>query len=404
MATTTTKVILPSLKDVKVVHFDDKSNVYAPYFDWQQPVVANDTVNRVSDPDWRTKVATLQNATNPYSRKGSNFVSPRISGSMKWISVSEPTRPWLTIARFYGQSAPIVYPESDSVLADMALKKLKRKLNGRVGDFQASVPAAELRELKTTVEQVMSMSMELFKGLIRIKRTKGASAFKAASHAWLAFGFGVSPLVNDTKEILKSIQKYMERKDQILKLSAQAGRDWVSTRTVYPYDSTATQCRYGLTYVEEHSLSYRYTCGFDLNIRSANDYTLVDHLHFEIGALAPIFWELTPWSWVLDYFGTVGAFLDDEFSSDPSKFLWGCLNRRYTYKALVIPSLSGFSPKQIYTRDEYQEGSIEYFSFDRSTLTTLPSLALRWKTPAEMRKFGLNKLTNLAAVLLQRKL
>jgi hypothetical protein len=136
-------------------------------------------------------------------------------------------------------------------------------------------------------------------------------------------------------------------------------------------------------------------------LKSANDYGAVDHFGLNLPDLVPAAWELVPWSWVVDYFTTVGAYLDDVFSSDPSACRYVCQNR--LYRVEVNTDVWWARDNGVKYPDQSEGRSyVELFEFDRTMLSNLPSRSLRFKTLDEIGLNGVNKLLNLVAVLGQR--
>lgn len=125
----------------------------------------------------------------------------------------------------------------------------------------------------------------------------------------------------------------------------------------------------------------------------------------DLPSLIPAFWELVPYSWVVDYFTTVGSFLDDTFVADQGKCIYVVECKKYTVKAMStfvhVPNNSNCNIVSGYC----EPAMAEWYSFRRTPLSKFPDRKLRFKTMAEIGGLGaFNKVLNLAAVLAGRKL
>jgi hypothetical protein len=112
------------------------------------------------------------------------------------------------------------------------------------------------------------------------------------------------------------------------------------------------------------------------------------------------------YSWVWDYFTTVGAFLDDVFTSDPSKCIYCVKSELYT--AEVVGTVRATANRAYPATTKYWEDYVDdavftgkYFNFQRTPLAKLPNRALRFKTVDEIGFNAVNKVLNLASVLIQ---
>jgi hypothetical protein len=313
------------------------------------------------------------------------------NGVLSWGQITVP-----------GQVPP-TYPSTDTALQELALTRLKRKLKKRVGGADALVPVAESRELRGLIRGMTSMTTTLLETLIDIKRTKGRSALKYASQAWLTYGFGIRPLVDDTKAVAEAIGNYFDRKDTSIRDSASAKKTWLSHYKTGPYTGINGASIYHAATLH-HTLSYRWYCGGVADIQTANDYTLAKHLGFTGSELIPTFWELVPYSWVVDYFTTIGSYLEDVFSVLPGSMFYSGYTRRYEVKASILNYW--IKDNQYWDIDPRNgTGEFERFEFQRVPLGgALPTIGLRFKSADEVGIFGVTKLLNLASVLIQRKL
>lgn len=303
----------------------------------------------------------------------------------------------------YGQYRPYVDPTSlldanvqDAALRDLALKRLKQKLSNRSNQVNLLIPTVELREMRGTLRALALSATDLIRALIEIKRSKGASAFQFASHAWLNWSFAIQPTLNDIQEISQSIDSFLNAKGEKFTDYGASKKSWMTSRR------DVTPCNFGTTgsqfYQLQHNLSYRYTCGYHPKVRSANNYGYGAHFGLEFGAMIPAFWELTPFSWLMDYFGTMGDYLEDVFVSDSVNTIYVNLGRKYEVSGQIFLNYVS-TPITTQLSVDGRPGAFKMTQFDRSILSQLPTRSLRLKSVDEIGKSAVNKLLNLSSIL-----
>jgi hypothetical protein len=362
--------------------------------------------NRVtlSDPDWKVKVALMQDATNAYTASYFHVV-PSFSRGVTSTVVSSPSNYHIESSDSYrGVNGWLQVNSADDVsLRELALKRLKQRLESNIGSFNVIVPAAELYEMRGLIRQLAYLSTGLVRKLIYIKKTRGLAAFKYASEAWLTYSFGIRPLLSDVSKLSEAIAAYLERSRVVVRVRGSAVKRWTTSTSwtnTGAYNSTFTG-----VYSAHHLLRYRYTCGVDVNLLSGNNYGVDEHF-FGSGLgqnLPSVGWELLPFSWIVDYFTNVGEYFSDTFVLPPgsTKYLsltktyqmWGQTTGKYTATAPTIVTVSRHSP-----------GIIKYNLIQRSKLASIPHASLRFKTADETGINAVNRLLNLSSLLfLMRK-
>ena len=359
---------------------------------WWSPGLSN-VKTYTRNPNWKVKVAKNLDASNPYSVCGTKMLAARYVGT-----VTGGNR----ISFIHGSDLAqhMVDDTADSALMDIALARLKNRLNGNIGHASLLPPLAESREIHGLVRQINGWALQMVKDLATIKRTRGKSAFKHAGQVWLFFGFGVNPLIADIAKAAQSIEDYKSRQDRSVSVHGSASKDWLSHTRTSGGDYNVIGVTGGVAAQASHQLSYRYKGAVDLKIGTASDYSMARHLGLSIGQLPSALWELTPYSWCLDYFTTIGPWLDDVFFTLPGslKYLVRC--QRYQMSAthsIVLTPANGYSVSY-----GGNTGFIEYYSFSRTPLTTLPTRQLRIRSFDEVAQYGMTKVLNLASVLAGR--
>lgn len=355
--------------------------------------------------DWRQKVARKQDATTAYYVRKINFLP---MSSYAEVNIWNPLYGGIPEGAWEFQrnmdSLPTVTQGlEDSALADLANSRLKRKLNNRTQSFDLIVPLAEIGDLRRTIVGAANLTSNTVMALKNVKRGNLKKAWQQASDIWLTYSFGVSPMLRDIRDIGQSISSYLTRYDSIDRLTGSASRDWVSSKKYGPLTAISGLNRWSF-WEFKHTLSYKYICGHRFTLGSANDYSIFDHLGISPARLVPSAWEATAFSWVLDYFGTIGDFLDDTFSTKNGQSVYVVRNRRYTIEGVGKTYYVKSGSKNV---TQFHErcipGFFNMYEFQRTSLAALPSRVLRFRTLDEMGFSGVTKLLNLTSVLAKAK-
>lgn len=358
-------------------------------------------IDRNGDKDWRVKLAKGVGVTNSYSRKEYRYIKPlhaQAYGHTKTATLDRSCK--CLIRRAPGTQDMFVGEKTE--VREAALNKLKRKLQSHYGDMNLMTPLAELKDLRGTLLNTARFTSDFMRKLLSLRRRTRKSSYRYAGDLWLNFNFGVLPLIGDTAKAAASIQDYLDRSDHTFRIVGQEDTDWVSSNNELGYTGLQT-ATLNTNIAMKHTLSYKYVGGFSTTVRSANDYGVLRHLGFTFENIIPTAWELVPYSWVMDYFTTAGAYFSDTFVLPPGNLKYLVLNRRYTCKGVLKPL---FVPSQtsgnFVDSTTYQDGGFEYFEFSRVPLSTLPRQTLRFKTVDEMGLNAVKKLLNLTSLLPRR--
>jgi len=350
-----------------------------------------------SNKSWRTQVAEGVDASTNYSRTLYSVKPTR------YTCYSESTA-----YRSDGNGVicgdPLILIANDNDLVDQATSRLKNKLNGYIGNAQLAAPLAEAREIFRLVRQINSLGLDTVKALLAMKKTRGKSIVKAASDAWLGFGFGVNPMLNDIAKGANAILDYSTRNDNRVRITATATREYLSgsrpTSTNWStYEQIAYNLGIGMHSLAKHMQGVHYVAGIDLQMRTAASYSVRDHLGLKVGALPGTLWELTPFSWVVDYAATVGPWLDDMFYTLPGTVKYVVMTKKYQSRTDHMYFGVGNSPTFKWRLNCPKASHANYVQFSRQKLAALPTRQLRIKSADEVAKFGLTKLLNLGSVL-----
>lgn len=357
-------------------------------------VVGYNTQSVVKLPNWKQVVARGGNATNSYSREVTTIKPTR-------YSVKSENSTYVSTGSGSDDAGSLINQREWDTLRDQALARLKNKLNGHIGKAQLAAPLAESREIHSLVRQINGLTQEMLKAALAIKKTRGKSAAKFFGDVWLGYGFGVRPLISDLGNAAKAILEYQLREDHRVRVVGTASREYTSGQVILPVYQVCSGTKMGWHKNATHRQGVQIVAGIDLDIRSSASYGMSDQLGFSLGAVPGVLWELTPFSWVVDYAFTVGPWLDDMFYTVPGTVKYVSRSEKYQMETYGTPYAKfdpGWSGAFFGT-----QSVLRYVSFTRASLATLPTRSLRIKTADEVANYGLTKILNLASVLAQRK-
>lgn len=371
--------------------------------------VANCTTIRNSNPNYRAQISKQIDAGTIYQRDSMKYSLANIGCSANWTYLTYPIEYRSVGGTSFGNLSLTFAPQDDSVLADIALKRLKGRLASDLKSYKALCPVAELGEMRGLIRSAAQLTTVAVKTLLDIKSLKSPkTAFKYAADAWLTFNFGFAPTSRDIVSLASSIDAYVNRKDHKVTVHGAANRQWVSSSVIGPWQPEPVMGNFQqLTNRAqfEHSLSYRFKAVYGVQFNAANNYAILEQLGFTLEDLPSAIWQFAAFSWVADYFGTIGSYLSDAFTSPPGNTIYVSKSRLYKCKYTGnltwsrTNSMNGVYPVIFGSSAGSPTG--DYWSYRRDPLATLPHLALRFKTQDEVGQYAVTKLLNLASLLVK---
>lgn len=361
-------------------------------------VVADLIQVRNANINWRVQVAKGLEAGTPYRKMGVQDFRLELA-KVRAENKSLQYRSEAVVRRLGG----ITLSPNDTALKDLALTRLKKKLRNNAAIANAAVPLGELRDFRKTIRGIAEASAGVLQTLRSIRKGNfgAATRYRQASKAWLTYSFGVSPMLKDAEDIAKALAEYQHGRDRFVKLVGKAEKTWMSTATGY-VGPGAYGADVHKAYALKHSLSYLYTAGFQINVKSANPYGVLEQLSLtDPGMLPVVAWELTAFSWVADYFANIGDFIEDRFVAPAGTARYISLNRKYTVE---VTGVNFFKPVSGFSILEQRPGMVryKYFDFERTIPSSLPHIGLNFKTSDQITSHAISKLLNLTAILGRR--
>lgn len=145
----------------------------------------------------------------------------------------------------------------------------------------------------------------------------------SAPGLWLEYSFGWVPLMMDVEDALDALDS-LSQKEITVKVSKGAQGAKLISHT-YPVSAGIPGCtrlkQRGSERIREHTL-VRYRG--DVISRAATTYAEKGaRWGFTPSEFLPTAWELLPWSFLVDYFASIGDYLDSAFS-DRTSLAWTC--------------------------------------------------------------------------------
>lgn len=367
-----------------------------------------------SQPNWRELIARGQDATNNYSvsrlhidERGTLVAAAtgKVLSSGQTLKTDGYLNPtWIVNTSF----------SYDSDLEDRSISKLKRRLRQEVGDFNLLVPLAELKDLRHTLKGIHQtfegFGTNWLRRLNKLQFGHGGSLKKHTQRdfehwfydSWLNYSFGLAPMVSDFNSIVDAIRAHVKQNRKRV-ITGSASKSWKeSGSSTDNSEIRGVSVTNALTH--DCTMGYRHIAGVTHNYgNSSIDDLLYRHFHLgDINSIVPALYELTPWSWLLDYFTTTGRWLDDITWQFPGTVNYVLRNvkvhKDFTCRPHVTAQLDPYT-KWVLNYADYNNGRARWYHFERTKLADLPTVALRLKTPGEIADHWFTKSLNLLSII-----
>lgn len=227
-----------------------------------------------SEVSWRgVNGRMVTTVTNRHTPKGVGAVDERISGLM--AQYTRVTPPWLT-------------------LEERCQEKLYDQLRG---NSQLVVDLAEGGQTLSMVRSALNVRRymaEFARNMIRSPR----DSLKTLSSKWLEYRYGWTPLAYSLYEAAENLRKKVQDEELLVKARAS------QTRSV---TGTLTTGTYGTQSYKQHSLTEKSSCRQEIGYRFRPPPPALQQIA-NWTSLNPLMiaWELTPLSFVADWFVNVG--------------------------------------------------------------------------------------------------
>jgi len=381
-------------------------------------IIATEVIQGATMKDWRAAVVEHRDATLPYYR--TRYQDVRQGWVRNSTQVSIPGRLPSTFVATVPLASPPPEPTTGSgplqSCDNIALSILKRKMQDDYQQFRMALPLAEINEARRLHVDVSKSLHNTLSSMNRLYLSLGGNKAKLlqktvdkvslhAADLWLAWGFGVSPTLADIRDLSKSLDDYFRKEASFIEhYTASYGTTWfddsagLNNTTLYTAaDSTG--------YYRKNERTYRgsvqYKCGLVRRIANTSDYSLAMHLGWSPGEIVSGLWEATAFSWVADYIGTMGEFLEDNFSVPPGNTTYVSKTVRSSVKCVLKTALTTPSPSSGWkVLSAHNDSSMYRVKFLRRTkLTSIPKRALAFRSSDDILYHWQNKLANILSVV-----
>jgi len=245
--------------------------------------------------------------------------------------------------------------------------KLKRKINQKLKNQTVHIGNI-IAERKQTLDLIQS-SVKRILELIKLKKNifKAAASYarspKKIANDILAFKFGVEPLMNDIMSFAKYIDESSD--EPVVTVRTNLGPKGIPFNLDVP----------GLKFNGFLRLSYTVKCRVDNPAsRPLSQFGLINPLE--------ILWEVTPWSFVVDWFFPVGDWISNKTAECGISFLTGT---RRVYLEGTFSAQGSQSASDSGNSNEPSSDVFRAFSgliTERTVLTDIPDLPpIKLKNP-----------------------
>lgn len=285
----------------------------------------NDVFSGSEDPLWRSKVASGVDATGPLSASRTEFSIQPGYLNAEYSTVARPQvktledvwEGWIIDPDRYGwPSAPTA--TLNSTVVTKATTKFNAKLSEVVSPFKGLTFLGELRE---TIEMLKGRAMFLLQDIGKYakraralyRRYPGRRAVKDVGNLWLEYQFGWKPFVED---IEAGITALSQDRLEVVPITASAS-ELTGSSSVSEVLIGSQSCYTAMRTIRDFSKSSCRVRGVvDLSLISpvsASDTISAERWGLTLGEFIPTVWELTPYSFLVDYFVNVGDVINSAF-------------------------------------------------------------------------------------------
>lgn len=203
-------------------------------------------------------------------------------------------------------------------------------------------------KLGRKVHAQASKGVKAFTNWVDAGRPKGGSADKLVQQgagAWIAYNFGIAPLISDLKDLITFADSVSKRKNELSRLASGSGLKRRVTLLDYssplvktadwPFWSTGATLLRAPLYAQSTLKRWavlRWKPDGTAPIPSSDDDVRNIILGLNASSMAGHVWEALPWSWLVDYFFNVGGLINSENNAVPARVTSSCVMTTSTRK------------------------------------------------------------------------
>lgn len=386
---------------------DDAGSGYAGQT-FGSPIVLTRRLDGVTNPDWQKQVEAMQNATTPMTATWQ-----RVSGGSCHFNTIVKAPGWapkhFEVVGFW----PIAYGNGfeawDSNWNSQADAKASNKFLGKVRNSRVMVSGptflGEIRETLRMIRRPAGLMLDTLndyasrvKAIKRRRKRRPLEWVREAGDLWLEGTFGWIPLMRDISDARDAYNSLID-KERVVYISA-GGVDQKNLSDQVRYDGlpavgswyaikTATTNR-----LNRHVVRYRGAMLAQAATTARDRYA---RFGFTPSEFIPTAWELLPWSFLVDYFASIGDVLTGVVT-DTSNVRW--VNKsdvRISEKVVTSDVLHPRSDWPTFTYDDSSSPGVA--KFESKTVTRSAGIGV----PMPQMVYKLSQsdmhLANIAALL-----
>lgn len=279
----------------------------------------------VRNPKWKTQVASGQQAGTPFT--ASEVKRTVFEDGFTTVTVSDGnlTKPVYYTESFagalgYSVNAPNHISGRTSSADNEALKRTFAAIKQQqqnfaglafLGEFRESLkmilrPASALRDAVSKYSEILTKRMNGAISRGQSRRQRKRELLNAATGSWLEASFGWAPLISDIKGLAETAARF-QYDFRHAEVRGYGKTDWVFDFA----DDTIHLANY-LNGTAKQRDRTRHLVVYRVGISASNtsDFgsigRLVELSGFNLNDFLPTVWELTPWSFLVDYFTNIG--------------------------------------------------------------------------------------------------
>lgn len=277
----------------------------------------------VDNPKWQSQVRVGVSATTPFTatRSWCSSSPGDVICRWRWSGIGDPVsyNRWTgNLYRTKANGTLLSFPSVTGIDAtsanNQALTALYRNLSQQFLGTQSMIFFGELGEtvhmLKHPLSSLQKGFSEHFGALSKrirgVKKRRPSTLLDIVKGTWLEYSFGWTPLAMDVKSILKTAMSKLDRKPTVVGWgSSQSSQMSPMISGSYKY-AYIKYCIRDTSFVEvRYKVGLKDDCEYDFDADG-----WLDRFGLTVDQFVPTLWELTPWSFFLDYFANIGNILD----------------------------------------------------------------------------------------------
>lgn len=353
---------------------------------------------------WREKIARGENATTAFTGLKQRV---EVEETCDYDAKEMLTGGWYVLHTYRTSNGGIpwvipTHPFSNADIAaigNQALAKFLKRFRSRTTAFQGLVFGGELREtlrmLRSPLKGIVQTLESYFTAVYqRNGRYKKRDRIKRSSDLWLEYSFGLGPLVSDLRDAVKAYNAIgtMDPREVI---SAYSEQDTVAISEINGGPAGGIGPWIDLQ-TDSFICRVRYMAGLKIDLDMPPSDQELMRFGLTTQHIAAALWELTPWSFLFDYFSNIGDVIEAGFT-DTSRMTWGCKTVRIDGHRLITRRLDETKFYKQYrpgSTVSWNPGIIRLFSksIERSSIGSLvpdlafevPGLGVKWLNMAAL--------------------